>query len=153
MFDENYTKFIDALILYLPNTIEKNIFEMIQELNNWVCIFPTDTELKKAKLDDNILDTIFNDDSGWTFKKLTRNSGHKILIKEIYYKTFGRQIILTKTDKSKHTIYTINTNIHDAYRYCIENLVKYNDDIKQHDAFDDNEDNLKINFDVDIFDD
>ena len=105
-------------------------------------------------MDDNILDTIFTDGSGWIFKKLNRNSGHKILIKDIYYKTFGRQIIITKLDSSKHTLYNINNNIHDVYKYCIKNLVKYNDDININDVFeDDNKDNVNINLDVDEFDD
>lgn len=155
MFDDNYFKFIDALNNIIPNKFEKNIFEMIKELNKWACIFPTNEELKKVILDDNILDMLFNDDSSWTFKKLNRKSGAKILIKDIYYKTFGREIIKTKTDKNKNATYTINNNIHDVYNYCIENLIKYNEDRENKlDVFeDDNINNVKLNLVDDIFED
>ena len=93
MFDNNYNNFIDAVADNTLTTFEKtenikNIFEMIKEHNKWDSIFPENEDIKKTIFNDEILDLIFNDDSKYNFRSLTRKTKPHLILKDILEKEF-----------------------------------------------------------------
>ena len=98
MFDNNYNNFIDAVADNTLTTFEKtenikNIFEMIKEHNKWDSIFPENENIKNTVFNDEILDLIFNDDSKYNFRSLSRKCKPQIILKDILEKEFNKPII------------------------------------------------------------
>jgi uncharacterized protein YaiE (UPF0345 family) len=85
-WDANYVFFFEQLKSVFLNS--NNIFNKIMEFNKLTTIFPSD--LKKIKLNPEILEQIFNE---FSFKFITKTSGTCKILKEIYNVYFGKQII------------------------------------------------------------
>jgi len=126
LFNNNYSTFIDAIINERSNIFNITIFDKIKNLNEWAGFFPNDEEIKKIKFDDDILDLIFSENSGWVFNKLSRKSKPHIILKSIYKKIFNKEIIQSKCDKSKNYTFLIKDNTRTIYDYCIKNLKAIN---------------------------
>ena len=123
MFDNNYNNFIDAVADNTLTTFEKtenikNIFEMIKEHNKWDSIFPEYEDIKKTVFNDEILDLIFNDDSKYNFRSLSRKSKPQIILKDILEKEFNKPIIESKTKDKKHYIFSISDKKREILKYC-----------------------------------
>ena len=124
--------FLDAITnSATSNIFIETIFDKMKTCNNWNSIFPTDDELKKVKLDDDVLDMLFKPNSGWVFKNLKRTSGHKVIVKDVFNITFQKQCITSKTDKSKHTSFHMNKDVVRVYDFALINLRKFNTEVGQ----------------------
>ena len=124
--------FLDAITNSATSDIFiETIFDKMKTCNNWNSIFPTDDELKKVKLDDDVLDMLFKPNSGWVFKNLKRTSGHKVIVKDVFNITFQKQCITSKTDKSKHTSFHMNKDVVRVYDFALINLRKFNTEVGQ----------------------
>jgi hypothetical protein len=115
-----------------------NIYNKICELNSWDTIFPNDDQLNKVKLNDELIDRIFNE---YHFKDLKKNSTPKCIIKNIYNAFFNKNVIKSKTkDKKNYSLYVDEKAIR-MYEFAINNLKRY-----------DNQNIEDLNF-IDIFND
>ena len=81
-----------------------------------VTIFPLD--VKKTKLDDDILTDVFKQ---FSFKYINKTSSHKLILKEIYNTYFNKFIITTKPDEKKHLEYMVNEDVYEYYEYAKTN--------------------------------
>ena len=68
-WEKRYTAFFDAVKAIL-NYPEINIYTEIKEFNKSESIFPSDIELNKVKLNDELVDQIFYE---YHFKDLTKS--------------------------------------------------------------------------------
>ena len=119
-WNERYDFFFERLSTLIHN--EENIYNKISEFNKWNCIFPTDDQLNKAKLNDELIERIFNE---YHFKDLKKNSTAKAIIKNIYNTYFNKHVIKSKTkDKKNYSLY-IDDNVHRMYEYGINSLKRY----------------------------
>jgi hypothetical protein len=131
-FNNNYFFFLDTITnSATSNIFIETIFDKMKTCNKWNSIFPTDDELKKVKLDDDVLDMLFKPNSGWVFKNLKRTSGHKVIVKDVFNITFQKQCITSKTDKSKHTSFHMNKDVVRVYDFALINLRKFNNEVGQ----------------------
>ena len=101
---------------------ESNIFSKISKLNNWGNFFPDNAELKKIKLNVELLDEIFRT---FTFKYVTRTSQPIKILSDIYVVFFKNHLIDVIYDDNKHATYSIDDYATvDAYNYGLEYLWK-----------------------------
>jgi hypothetical protein len=99
---------------------ETNIFSKISKLNNWGNFFPDNAELKKIKLNSELLDEIFRT---FTFKFITRTSQPIKILSDIYVVFFKNHLIDTIYDDNKHSTYSIDDYATvAAYNYGLEYL-------------------------------
>jgi len=133
-WDKNYNNFFKKMSQIIQE--EDNIFNKVRDFNNWGSIIPTDDELKKVKLNEDLLDRIFDE---YFFKDLTKNSTHKNIIKNMYNTNLGKIIIKSKCDKSKNYELYIDDEIREMFIFACDNLKidkkqEYNnllDDVKE----------------------
>ena len=119
-WDERFTYFFEKLSVLIHD--ENNIYKKISEFNSWDSIFPSDKELNKVKLNEELLDRIFKE---YHFKDLKKTSTAKSIIKHIYNAFFNKHVIKSKTkDKKNYSLY-IDEDVHRVYNYGIENLKRY----------------------------
>ena len=104
------------------NHKENNIYSCIQNFNKWESIFPSDEQLNKVKLNDELIDRIFEE---YHFKDLKKNSTPKSIIKNIYNAFFGKTVIGSKTKDKKNYSLTINQTTHEMYKYGVQYLKRY----------------------------
>ena len=114
IWDEGYDFFFSKLANVLVD--ENNIFNKIKKINEMTTIFPVD--VKKTKLDDDILTDIFKK---FSFKYINKTSSHKLILKEIYNTYFNKFIITTKPDEKKHLEYMVNEDVFEYYEYAKTN--------------------------------
>ena len=79
-------------------------------------IFPID--VKKTKLDDDILTDVFKQ---FSFKYINKSSASQKILKEIYNTYFNKFIITTKYDKTRNTEYEVNEDVYEYYEYAKTN--------------------------------
>ena len=71
----------------------ENLYNKISEFNKWDSIFPCDDQLNKVKLNDELIDRIFNE---YHFKDLKKNSTAKCIVRNIYNAFFNKNVIKSK---------------------------------------------------------
>ena len=99
-----------------------NIYNKIKEFNKWDSIFPTDKEISKVKLNNELIDQIFNE---YYFKDLHKKSYHTNIIKNIYNNFFSKQIIKSKCDKNNNYTFLIDDEVRDLYTFGCKNIKIY----------------------------
>jgi hypothetical protein len=117
-WDKNYIGFLKKIHQLLQD--ENNIYEKIREFNNWESIIPEDKELEKVKLNDQLIDRIFEEN---TFKDLTKKSSHINIIKNIYNNNLEKTIIKSRCDKNKNNyeLY-IDDELREMFYFACNNL-------------------------------
>ena len=115
MWHDNCQKFIKQLKYVLTNS--DCIFNAIAKFNKLPSLFPTD--IKKIKLNDAILNDIFNK---FTFKFITKISSVQKILTEIYNIYFCTFIVSIKYNGT-HIEYTIDPLFNQYYDFCKENLI------------------------------
>lgn len=93
------------------------VFNKIMKFNAMSALFPTD--LKHMKLNDDLLDEIFN---LFTFKFITRLSGTCKILTEIYNIYFCTFIVSIQYNTT-HIDYTIDPIYNEYYEFCKDNLI------------------------------
>jgi hypothetical protein len=126
-----YNKFFIQLCKLEPNIFKQDIFYKIQEYNKWKTLMPSSKELNNVKLSDALIDSIF-DIEEWKFTRLSKKSGHKTILKNMYNTFFGRNIIESKKDDDKHSILFISDENIEMYEFGISNLRAFNMKITEH---------------------
>lgn len=120
-WNDNYLFFFEKLKSVFLNS--NNIFNKIMEFNNLTTFFPSD--IKKSKLNPEILEQIFNE---FSFKFITKTSGTCKILKEIYNVYFGKEIIKTKYGSDKNVYYYIHDDQfqngpNDYYQFAKQHLI------------------------------
>jgi len=132
--DKNLANLWDEKYIYVVERLKKlyqnpnNIFIKIQQFNNWKYIIPVSSEeINNVKLNNDLLDEIF---TNFKFKNLTRSSGKKSIIKDMYNTYFSKIIITTKYGKNEGgdntTSYDIIDDADDALLIITDFIVKPN---------------------------
>ena len=116
-WDKHYINFFTKMSEIIQD--ENNIFNKVRDFNNWACIFPSDSEINKVKLNDELVDRIFEN---FFFKDLTKNSTHKNIVKNMYNTNLGKTIIKSKCDKSKNYQLYIDDEIREMFIFACDNL-------------------------------
>jgi len=123
-WDNRYNTFFEKLAKIKGD--ENHLYNQIQQVNGWSSCFPEDELLNKAKLNEELIEEIFNGKTyKYYFKDLTRKSGHKLIIKHIYNVYFGKSVIGSKTKDKKNYSLTITENTRKMYEYGMANLKIY----------------------------
>ena len=100
----------------------ENLYNKISEFNKWDSIFPSDDQLNKVKLNDELIERIFNE---YHFKDLKKNSTAKCIIRNIYNAFFNKNVIKSKTkDKKNYTLYVDEKAIR-MYEFGLQHLKRY----------------------------
>jgi hypothetical protein len=119
-WNERYDFFFEKLSVLIHN--EENIYNKISQFNKWKEIFPSDDQLNKVKLNDELIERIFTE---YHFKDLKKDSTPKAIVKNIYNTFFNKHVIKSKTnDKKNYSLY-IDDNTHRMYEYGINSLKRY----------------------------
>ncbi len=152
-WDDKYNSFFHNVekLAYGGNII----FNDIMKFNNWLSIIPTNQQLKQVKLNDDIINNMFEK---YKYIDLTKKSTHQALFKNTINKFFGRNIINSKLlyENSKNREMFISDNNREMFEFAINNLKIFKiDDVKQTedifiDTDEDEENEININ-DDDIF--
>ena len=146
-WNNRYDYFFDKMCLFDSNNkkIERIIFDDIKEFNGWHSIFPSNEELNKVKLDDEIREKIFQK---FHFVNLVKTSHANFIITHIYNSFFDKNILQTET-KGKNVERFITEEARDMYAFGLKFLWAFNPDIDTRNA------KIKIisKLDVDIFED
>ena len=74
-------------------------------------MLPTDHEINSARLNDDLLDKIFTE---WHFAKLTRNSCHKIIARNMFNSFLGKPLIKSLKLPGKHSTLVVDEIAHDV---------------------------------------
>lgn len=90
------------------------------KLNKFQTVFPID--IKKVKLNPEILDQIFTE---FSFKFITKTSSNYKILKEIYNVYFRKHIVKTMYDntENQHINYFIDENVYNFYEFGKQNLI------------------------------
>ena len=154
-WDDNYSVFF--------GNVEKlalggnKIFNDIIKFNNWTSIIPTNKQLNKVKLNDDIINSMFEN---YNYIDLTKKSTHQALFKNTINKFFGRSIINSKKlyENSGRREMHISDNNREMFEFSLNNLKIFKmDDVKpkEEDIFldddEDEQDEENIIKDDDIF--
>lgn len=113
LYENNQMVLFDKLNQYLNDVEEHrkfiNIFQQIQDINNWKFIIPSNNEINKqtkhkfeVKLNDTIIEQIF---THFNFRDIHKHSKPIQIIKNIYNIAFGCPIINTNYDGQHTTAY------------------------------------------------
>ena len=113
LYENNQMVLFDKLNQYLNNVEEHrnfiNIFQQIQDINDWKFIIPSNREINKQtkqkfdiKLNDIIIEQIF---THFNFRDIHKHSKPIQIIKNIYNVAFGCPIINTNCDGQHTTAY------------------------------------------------
>ena len=81
-------------------------------------IYPND--VKKIKLNDEIIDEIFTE---FKFKYITKKSNSNKILKEIYNTYFEKSIINTKKDESRNIDYLIDEKYFDLFEFTKKHYI------------------------------
>jgi len=100
----------------------KDIYNKIKLFNKWDSIFPTDIQINKVKLNNELIDEIFTE---YYFKDLTKKSYHTNIVKNIYNNFFGKHIIKSFYDENKHCKLYIDDGVHDMLDFGSTHLKIY----------------------------
>jgi hypothetical protein len=119
-FDNRFDFFLEKLSKLKHD--EEHLYHKIAEYNSWNSIFPTDVQLNKVKLNDELIDRIFKE---YSFKDLKKNSSAKVIIKHIYNEFFSKTVIKTNTKDKKHYKLYISEDVHIMYDFGINCLKIY----------------------------
>ena len=111
------TFFFEKLSLFKYN--DNLIFDKIKNFNKWDTIFPSDKQLNKVKLNDELIDEIFK---LFHFIRLVKTSHPNIIIKNIYNAFFGKNIITAQHKDGKHSTNIISDNVRDMFQFGMTNL-------------------------------
>jgi hypothetical protein len=103
---------------------DNNIFESIKIFNNWFCIFPTNKQLNKVKLNNELIDRIFEE---FHFRDLKKISKPKPIIKNIYNTFFKKNVIDSITKDNKNCSLKISDEVHNMFNYGLDNNTTKND--------------------------
>jgi hypothetical protein len=120
-WNENYAFFFKQIqSVFLNNN---NIFNKIASFNK--CEFFTFNDVKKIKLNNELLDQIFCE---FKFRSLTRSSSVPQILKSIYNTFFGKTIIKTEykkeeVKKKNHILYSVDENMQLFYDFCENHLL------------------------------
>jgi hypothetical protein len=116
-WNNNYITFFNKIknIYYDDN----NVFDKIKNISKWTSIFPENELIKKVKLDDDIINQIFNE---FHFKSLNKSSNQNYIIKNLYNAYFNKNIIKSEIDDHKHSILSIDDKIRKMYNFGLLNL-------------------------------
>ena len=124
-WDHRYNYFFDKLSLFPYNDnvgIEFLIFDEIKKFNKWPSIFPSNDDLNKVKLNDELLEEIFKK---FHFVNLHIKSNAKLIIRYIYNSFFGKNIISVEID-NKNATYIISDTVRIMYEFGLEYLKIFN---------------------------
>jgi len=99
-----------------------NIYNKIKTFNKWESIFPSDIQINKVKLNNDLIDQIFKE---YYFKDLTKKSYHSNITKNIYNNFFGKHIIKSFYDDQKHCKLYIDDGAHDMLDFGNTHLKIY----------------------------
>jgi hypothetical protein len=104
---------------------ENNIFNKIKDFNKWNSIFPDDKSLSKVKLNEELINQIFNE---FHFKNVSKISGHLCIIKNIYNTFFNKKIISSSSTDINNKNYksSISDEIKDLYEFGLNELKLFN---------------------------
>jgi hypothetical protein len=102
---------------------ENNIFNKIKDFNKWNSIFPDDKSLSKVKLNEELINQIFNE---FHFKNVSKISGHLCIIKNIYNTFFNKKIISSTQDGNNNYKSSISDEIKDLYEFGLNELKLFN---------------------------
>jgi hypothetical protein len=83
-----------------------DIISAIREYNKWDNYLPSDDELKKVKLSQELIDRAF--DEIVFNSKISKTSSHIMLVKNILNTILGRNVIQSKTKDKKHYVHFIS---------------------------------------------
>jgi hypothetical protein len=116
-WDNRYHFFFDKIKELKEN--EDNVYNQIRSFNKWSSIFPTDEQLNKVKLNDALINLIFEQ---YHFKDLNKTSSHKCIIKNIYNSYFGKKVIGSIQDGKNNFKLTITDEVKEMYIYGLHNI-------------------------------
>jgi hypothetical protein len=101
---------------------ENHLYEKIRAFNKWESIIPTDIQINKVKLNNELTEQIFKE---YYFKDLHKKSSPNNIIKNIYNNFFGKHIIKSKCDSNNHYSLYIDDEVRDMYIFASKNLRFY----------------------------
>ena len=119
-WDEKYVNFFTQTkkLIIEPN----NLFNKIKDFNKWSSIFPSDEQMNKVKLNDELIEQVFKE---YHFKDLNKKSKPTNLIKNIYNNYFEKSVIKSEADENKHCKLSISDKVHQLYNFACTNLRIY----------------------------
>ena len=89
------------------------IISAIREYNKWDDYLPSDDEIKKVKLSQELIDRAF--DEIVFHSKISKTSSHIMLVKNILNTILGRNVIQSKTKDKKHYEHFISDRDREMY--------------------------------------
>lgn len=116
-WNNKYSFFFDKL-KNIVNDPENNLYTKIKNFNKWESIFPSDEQLNKVKLNDDLVDQIFKE---YHFKDLSKASKPKPIIKHIYNAYFGKNVISSINSKTHYKL-SISEETRSLYLFGVNNL-------------------------------
>ena len=133
-WDKRYDVFFKRVGELTDN--DDNIFEKIRLFNKWESVFPSDIDFNKVKLNDELINLIFDKPTKeeeiisptfqrFLFKDLKKNSSHKCIVKSMYNTRFGKNIVGSVVDKSNNSKMTIKDEVRDMYEFCLTHQFRY----------------------------
>jgi hypothetical protein len=102
---------------------ENNLFNVVSSFNKWSCVFPTDDQLNKVKLNNELIDRIFDE---FHFRDLKKTSKPKAIIKNIYNTFYEKNVIGSVCDKSNNCMMKISDEIRLMFDYGMNNIKIHN---------------------------
>ena len=119
-WNEKYVNFFTQTkkLIIEPN----NLFNKIKDFNKWSSIFPSDEQMNKVKLNDELIEQVFKE---YHFKDLNKKSKPTNLIKNIYNNYFEKTVIKSEADENKHCKLSISDKVHQLYNFACTNLRIY----------------------------
>jgi hypothetical protein len=102
---------------------ENNLFNTIRDFNKWSCVFPTDDQLNKVKLNNELIDRIFDE---FHFRDLKKISKPKAIIKNIYNTFYQKNVIGSVTIDNKNYSLKIPDEIRLMFDYGMNHIKIHN---------------------------
>jgi hypothetical protein len=120
-WDNRYNFFFERVKQLKAN--ENNLFNVVSSFNKWSCVFPTDDQLNKVKLNNELIDRIFDE---FHFRDLKKTSKPKAIIKNIYNTFYEKNVIGSVCDKSNNCMMKISDEIRLMFDYGMNNIKIHN---------------------------
>ena len=103
-----------------------NLLENIKSYNKWSSICPSDKELNKVKLSNEIIEIAFKQ---IVFQSASKTSSSKVLVKRIYNVVFDRNVISSRQDGNNHYELFIDEDTKSMFELGFNFLRSYQEDV------------------------
>lgn len=116
---DNDLFFFDRLKAQFQAPPGTTVFQRLAAENGWEGLFPPE-DMQEAKMSPELRDAVFEQ---YTFKHLTRSSGAKKIVAEVYNQHFGGAFITCKADASKHAKYSVKPVCREREQYARQYMI------------------------------